>query len=90
MTYRQTVAAQFAAKPSTGPTLEQAREINAKRLHEKQSALTARIGKLIESLGESDVDDWISALDSAEQLKLSARAGGIGARLKSTFITGKK
>jgi hypothetical protein len=90
MDYRQNIAASFATKPSSGPTLEQAKKINAARLREKQTALVARIGKLVESLAERDVDDWLAALDAAEQVKLSAGSRGIGARLKSTFLTGKK
>ena len=87
--FRERISLQFAAKPSTGPTLEQARKINADRLAGKQAALIARISKLVESLPEGDCDDWLTALDNAEQVKLSASSRGLGARLKSTYLTGK-
>ena len=54
MNFRQQIVAKFAAKPSSGPSLEEAVKINDERLSRKRASLAARISKLIYSLSETD------------------------------------
>jgi hypothetical protein len=88
MNFRDQVSAQFAAKPSTGPTLEQAKKINSERLNRKRAALAAEVGKVIYQLAELDVDSWLETLGKAD-VKASARLAGIHSQAKTAYYAGK-
>jgi hypothetical protein len=66
--YRQGIVNRFAAqtKPGTVNFAEAAKQ-NAERLREKQADLKAKIGKIIDSLDEIEVDKWASEMAKKPQ-----------------------
>jgi len=76
--FRAQVNAQFAEAVERHKIQRQAfsegNEAKAQLLDAKRTTLKARVAKIIEGLSESEIDNWITKLDSASGIKKDMHA----------------